>query len=154
MAEREAEFAAKMEADTTLDGLLTGGIHQFGVLGRERMNRDKTPDAFDADGYLKPCALIIEGEETPDGIVRDDDLGLMSVVQMVRINFYADVFYGDILPAMERTRLVLQGWQPANAFPITLVEVRHNERDRGALSGAALARQIYQVNSVLNATQG
>ena len=46
-----------IEADGTLAGLLTGGVHTGEI------SRQATPEAFDGNGEVLPCALVrIEGE--------------------------------------------------------------------------------------------
>lgn len=42
--------------------LLTGGVHSD-----TRISRQTTPTAFDANGEIKPCALVKAGVETPSG---------------------------------------------------------------------------------------
>ena len=50
-------IVALVEADGRLAGLLSGGVHTGEI------SRQSTPDAFDANGELLPCALVrIEGE--------------------------------------------------------------------------------------------
>lgn len=53
---------AYLEADMTLMALLTGGIYA----GTE-ITRQSTPDAFDANGEVEPCALVSAEAEDPTG---------------------------------------------------------------------------------------
>lgn len=52
-----------LAADATLVSLLPGGIHTDGG----EISRQKTPAAFDANGELRPCALVNAASDTVDG---------------------------------------------------------------------------------------
>ena len=51
-----------LEADVTLMALLTGGVYANGEITKQA-----TAAAFDANGEIKPCALVNEGTELPIG---------------------------------------------------------------------------------------
>jgi hypothetical protein len=55
-------FQAAMQADATLSGLLTGGVHTTNEISRQ-----DTPDAFDANGEIQPCALVKISSESAFG---------------------------------------------------------------------------------------
>jgi len=50
---------ALLLADGTLMTVLTGGVHDTGEITRQL-----APAAFDANGEIKPCALVKSGNET------------------------------------------------------------------------------------------
>lgn len=54
------DIKTTLDADTDLAALLTGLIHN----DVEEINRQNTPNAFDANGELEPCALIKLGTES------------------------------------------------------------------------------------------
>ena len=78
-------------ADAPLVALLTGGIHN----DVEEISRQNTPSAFDANGELKPCALIKFNTELPlrSGYKR-------AVNDPFTIYFYQRAGYDVIEPAM------------------------------------------------------
>ena len=53
---------AAMQANSPISSLLTGGIHT-----ETEISRQLTPDAFDANGELLPCALVTTPGEFADG---------------------------------------------------------------------------------------
>ena len=57
MATLRGALKTAIEDDATLAGLLTGGVYD-----PREINRTTTPDAYDANGALKPCAVVaLEG---------------------------------------------------------------------------------------------
>ncbi|RPI92885.1 MAG: hypothetical protein EHM40_11580 [Chloroflexi bacterium] len=86
------EIKAALEADSDLMDYLTGGIYN----DVEEINRQNTPEAFDANGELEPCALIKLGTESKlrSGI-------LNSVNTPITIYFYQRAGYNIIEPAMD-----------------------------------------------------
>ncbi len=51
-----AAIYALLNGDATLMATLTGGLHQAVEVGE--IDRQTTPAAFDANGEIKPCALL------------------------------------------------------------------------------------------------
>ncbi len=80
----------RLEEDSELMALLTGGIHN----DVEEISRQNTPDAFDANNEIRPCALIKIGTEIP---LRGY---LTSVQTPVTIYFYERSGYETIETAM------------------------------------------------------
>ena len=80
-----------LEDDDSLMTLLTGGI--FNEV--EEISKQNTAAAFDANGEIKPCALIKLGVETKAGP------HARSVRTPFRIYFYQRQGYDVIDPAME-----------------------------------------------------
>lgn len=110
----ESVVLAALKADAGAGGfktLLTGGVYAFVDTGRLGINRKGTPDAFDADGLLKPCAVVKARGAVPDGGADDDGAQVASYRQVVEIWLYAD---GDdalttIEAAQKRAFTVLHG---------------------------------------------
>jgi len=85
------EIKTALEEDDGLMTLLTGGI--FNEV--EEISKQNTAAAFDANGEIKPCALIKLGVETKAGP------HARSVRTPFRIYFYQRQGYDVIDPAME-----------------------------------------------------
>ncbi len=81
-----------LEDDTALMAYLTGGI----FTGVEEINRQNTPDAFDANGEILPCALIKIGTELP---LRSGYLNAVNTP--FTMYFYQLQGYEAIEPAMD-----------------------------------------------------
>ena len=58
-----------LQGDGTLAGLLTGGIYDGGAV--DAISRQETPDAYDANLELLPCALVRAESATPWGPICD-----------------------------------------------------------------------------------
>src|SRR5690349_3527726 len=102
---REDDIKALLIADVTLMAMLTGGVFTSGALGDEGITRKSAPMAFDSDGYLKPCALVRQRVEVPDGVMADDGQQIDSTIQIVEVWFYQDSGYTAIDLARARTRV-------------------------------------------------
>jgi len=110
----ESVVIAALEADAGVGGvvtLLTGGVYSFVETGRLGISRTSTPGAFDADGLLKPCAVVKARGAAPDGGADDDGAQVASYRQVVEVWLYAD---GDaaqttIEAAQKRAFTVLHG---------------------------------------------
>lgn len=146
---REGDFAARMTGDATLMLILTGGVFTSGVVGIEGITRETAAAAFDANGYLKPCALVKQRGNVPDGNVRDGLAQHTSAIQVVEIYFYADTGYTAIDSAMARSYVLFEGYSFADSFPVELSNVLDRLRDEGALNNASMARQDWAVYSVI-----
>jgi len=146
---REDDFKALMIADVPLMAVLTGGVFTAGSVGRDGITRKSAPGAYDTDGFLKPCAMVSERGDIPDGQMSDEVEQADSTVQIVEIYFYQDSGYAATSAARARTRVVLRGKSLSNSFPLQIVNVLTRMRDDGALKGASMERQDWQVNSVI-----
>jgi hypothetical protein len=51
----------RLNGDPLLAGLLTGGLYT-----RAEINRQETPDVFDANGEISPCGLLKLGTTIPE----------------------------------------------------------------------------------------
>lgn len=146
---REDDFATRMTGDATLMAILTGGVFKSGTVGDDGITRAVASSAFDSDGYLKPCCLVKQRGNVPDGQVEDEIAQIDSAIQIVELWFYQDSGYTAIDLAMARTRVLFRGYFLSDSFPLQLVNVLDRQRDKGALTGASLARQDWQVNNIL-----
>lgn len=158
---READFALRMATDVPLMAILLGDVwtpsgyilppamevgHIAGPLG---ISRGATPEAFDADGYLQPCALVKQAGEIPDGNVKDYDAQLLSINQRVEIWLYQDQGYDAIDAAASRLFVLFQGHQFDDTYEIYLANNLDRQRDNGALDGAAFRKLDWVVPSIM-----
>lgn len=148
MSSRETDFVTIMQADGTLMSILTGGVYAAGALGREGLTREEAPGAFDANGWLKPAAVVRERSLVPDNYVRDGLAQATSVVQVVEIYCYADGSGAALEPVIDRLYALFEGRQFDDTFPVALANVIKGQRDTGALDGAAMCRVDFAVYSV------
>lgn len=147
---READFKTRMAADTTLMAILTGGVYAAGDLGPEGLTRDTAPSAFDASGFLKPCAVVRERALVPDGWVHDQESQAASARQIVEVWLYQDRGFDKIDSALARLYALFQGYRLGNAFPCEWAGTPINrQRDEAALRGASMARQDWLVADVI-----
>lgn len=150
MASREDDFKARMVADVAnLMLILTGGVFTSGGVGLDGISRDSAPDAFDADGFLQPCALVKQAGNIPDGQVVDYAAQVASANQRVEIWLYQDRGYDAIDAAAARLYTLFQGHVLTGTFEIRLANVLDRQRDEGSLSGASTARLDWQVDSII-----
>lgn len=106
----EDDFIAAMEMDDLLVAALTGGIYSALLVGE--ISRQVTPNAFDVNGELSPCALVKMGVEVPRGPYPD------SVQTPVQLFFYQQRTATEIDDAMSicfdlfnRARVGTGTWQ-------------------------------------------
>lgn len=157
MSSREAEVVTLLSADATLTAILAGGVYGFAASGLEGIRRggdSPTNAAFDSNGYLKPCVLVRQRDNVPDGIVSDDEEPLDSTVQVVELYFYQDRGYDAIDAAIVRARVVLRKAQAsafANSFPPQLAHIVDRFPDNAALNGASGARMDFAFYGLLGA---
>lgn len=148
---RESQFETLLEADATLMALLTGGVFTKESTGVEGITRETATSAFDANGYLKPCALIRERELVPDNAVRDPMAQKTSAAQVVEVWLYADAGagYTAISSAKDRIYTMLEGYQfSGDGFEVQWVNSLGNLRDMGALKNSCMSRIDFIVYSI------
>jgi hypothetical protein len=147
----ESEIAAILNADATLLLLLTGGVHTASTVGPLGINSGTVAAAFDANGYLKPTALVRQRNKVPTGDVLDFDAQIESARQIVEVWLYADsgAGYATLDTAAARVRTLLMGETLTGSFELRLALWIDRQRDEGALSGAALQRLDWQVDFIL-----
>lgn len=88
----EDEFLAVMATSDSLAELLPGG--QYSAIGVGEISRQFTPDVFDNNQELQPCALVKMGTEVPFGPYPE------SARAIVQIFFYQRNATQDIDDAM------------------------------------------------------
>jgi hypothetical protein len=95
-----------LAADATLAALLVGGIYRYEETGRNGISRVTMPDAYEADGFLRACAVVKAGEVKSGSAVRDSRAG---VKQGVAVYLYddGDNGYGAVLTARDRAIVLL-----------------------------------------------
>ncbi len=145
----EAEVAVILAADATLLALLTGGIYVSATAGPLGITRDTVPAAFDANGYLKPAALVKQRNKVTTGDVLDFDAKIESARQVVEVWLYQDSGYETLDTAAARVRTLLMGRQLTDSFELRLAQWIDRQRDEGALNGASLERLDWQVDFIL-----
>lgn len=79
-----------LSADATLTGLLTGGIYKATDLARLEINRVDVPGAYDANGFMRPMALIKARDQVPSLLIPDAGERFMDTRQIVEIWLYND----------------------------------------------------------------
>lgn len=127
---------------------LTGGLYKAGDLGAEGINRSETPDAFDADGYLKPCGLIRQRSAVNTGDLSDFEYKLISLRETIEIYLYQDRAYDRIDRAKAYIITALTGETFSDSFEMELTNIIDRQRDNGALNGASLIRMDWSIVSV------
>lgn len=146
---RENDFYTVMIADATLVAILTGGVWKRETVGREGISRETTAAAFDASGYLKPCALVAQRNIVPTFDVADEMAQRRSVSQVVEIWLYEDTGYTSIDSALARLYTLFEGYQFADGYPAQLINIVDRQRDSGALKGHSMVRVDFSVHWIM-----
>lgn len=108
---------AELAGDATLVTILTGG-----VFDRRGISRTLTPNAYDTDGTLKPCAVVALETAVPVGPHPD--------YRMERVFFVVYLYeeegnaYAGIDVAKQRIKALLHQ-QTVTTTPDTVWEIRH-----------------------------
>ena len=149
----ESQFVAIMQADSELMAVLTGGVYAYGELTAAGITQDSTPDAFDSDGYLLPCAIVKQRGEAPAAPPFDVLTKAVAVNVAVEIWLYEDVFYVQIDAAKPILMRLFQGYdQLPDSFEVYLSNVLARQRDSAALAGHAMERLDFIVPFILQAS--
>ena len=90
----------RLETDPTMQGLLTGG-----VWATDEISRQETPEAFDVNGEILPCALVALSSEAAAGPYVE--AGALSARLHVALYFYQRRGYDVIDQAMARALVLL-----------------------------------------------
>jgi len=119
----ESIITATLQADATLSALLPGGIYADRALvdsvGENGINRRDTPDAFDANGYLRPCARVRGRGQFPYPIGRpltDPTAQWSAAREMVEVHLYQAYGWDAITAARERVYALLHGNHGAGTY--------------------------------------
>jgi hypothetical protein len=108
-----------LNEDITLNTILTGSVFFYPESGRKGINRIQVPLAYDkVKGLLKPTAIVLELDETPDYQAVDGAGIYMSTVtpEVIFIYDHGDAGYGQIELAYDRIYQLLNARQIAGAF--------------------------------------
>jgi hypothetical protein len=151
MVAYEDSVAAVLIADTTLMATLTGGVLKSSTVGPAGITRETVASAFGTDGYLKPCALVKQRGNVPNGVIRDEMAQIISAAQVVEVYIYADASanYTAVDTALGRIIQLLEGRAFTGSFPCALANIIDRQRDPGALFGAAMARADFLILNVI-----
>lgn len=128
--------------------ILTGGVYVAGSVGAEGINRDTTTGAFDANGYLKPAALVRQRGLIPDLEIMELGEQLASVTQVIEIYLYEDTGYSSTDSALNRLFALFHGHRFSDGGIAEWINTLDRLRDEGALSGRSLARIDFVVRSI------
>ena len=132
-----------LAADTTLAALLVGGIYSFEQTGRSGISRVTTPDAYEADGFLRACAVVKAGDVKTEAAIRDTVSGAR---QAVSVYLYddGDNGYGAILTARDLIVMLLDRVWIEGAGWLRRVGGAEDDRDP-KLNNAAVVRVDFEV---------
>lgn len=146
---REEEIKDLMLADATLMALLDGGVYteqEVGVEGIRRGVDSPTADAFAADGTLRTCALVREGPLAPMAGTRTAN-GSLGLIQVIYIYFYEMRGKEEIVPAAERTHVILNRVKLTRTYPIDWSFETAPIPDAGPIMNSTALRQEWTVVS-------
>ena len=145
-----SSIKAILEADATLLATATGGVWDYNETGREGLNRTINPDAFDSDGIIKPCIVVVLRSSTPNYILQDDDGQYQSVVDVIELVFYADSSYTPINTMLDRCYALLHTARPSGggAFAVRWAGDVRGQRD--ATLDALVEASTYQVTRYIS----
>jgi hypothetical protein len=131
--------------DAVLMALLVGGLYTFEQTGRSGISRTSTPDAYDAAGFLQPCAVLKAKDARFASPIRDDRTG---AVQVLEIDLYddGDNGYGAILTARDRIISLLDRQWLAGAGSLRWAGGAEDLRDP-KLNNAALVHVNFELRT-------
>lgn len=147
-------IVTRLNADATLMSYLTGGVHDFSDVGRKGINRLQVPGAYsETSGLLKPVAVVIEADETPDGQAVNASDGFMSTVTPIYIFIYdsGDAGYATIKTVYDRIYSLLHTKQLPGAFQILWTGTQRDKREP-LLKDAGFYRADFRVHGYRSAT--
>lgn len=151
---RDIEIATFLRTDATLLALVTGGVYAWNEIGGfdgfRRGTGSPTANAFDANGFLKPCLMVKMRAPVPFGEIRDLKAKKASASQVAELYYYQDRAGGDtaITPAKERGYILMEGKAFVGAYPARWVLETDPVPDSGPLAGATTVRQDFQIVEV------
>jgi len=127
---------AALAADTTLATTLPGGVHAGTGISRQR-----TPDAFDAHGELRPCALVRIETTTQYGPYTGT--GALSARTYVLVYVYQRQGYASIDPALARIRALLHKTRlGTGTFEIVWADDSDDLEDEGLACAMRFSRYV------------
>lgn len=147
----ESQVAALLTANTALMAVLTGGVVVHGNLTPEGITRATVSTAFDANGVLKPIAVVRQRDLTPTFGVSDYDTYEFSTRRMVEVWLYQAIYYDQIDLAAPLVLSALTGKLIGNSYELEFAFVMDRMRDTGALNGASAVRIDFQLDAIMQA---
>ncbi len=126
-----------LTADAPLIALLTGGIHAYAASGRLGISRATLPTAYDADGYLLPCAIVQTGATVPADSLTDATAGTLTRV-IVYLYADGDHAFADLYAARDRIIVLLDRAFIVGVGWIAFAAAGVDERDSKLNHAAAL----------------
>lgn len=145
---RENDFATRMSSDTPLMAILTGGVHKYSATADTGITRETTPTAFDANGWLKPCALVKQRNLITTTDVVDYVQPVQSNRQIIEVRLYQRSEYSSIDTAKARLRALFHGHQFSDSFEVKLIEINERLKDAGTLNSAPMEIMQFEISSV------
>lgn len=118
----EATVYNKLNADSTLLALLTGGVYHSETMKQTGINRTNMPTAFDSNGFLKPMGVIVGRSVIPIQSIKTPSTGHRVVQQTVEVYLYgdADAGYSTLESAKNRVVTLLDMKPMASTFAVQL----------------------------------
>lgn len=149
---REQQVAEVLKANAELVALLTGGIYvdqEIGIEGIHRGEESLTAAAFDENGYILPCALVVQDGPIPyGGNVRNLKDKFVATNQMVRIFYYQHRKSDVIEEAKLLVYSLLEGYKFTDAYPIWWEYETPYLYDVGPVSNSTTCRQDWNAVSI------
>lgn len=135
--------------------LLTGGIYTWVQTGRNGINRQSTPNVWVSatSPIIRPCAVVKDRAQVPDGGIRDDGTQATSYRQVVEIWLYdAGTSTASTLDTVaQRIYDLLHGQRVNNCLCRWVGSPVIDERVM-ALENARILRSDYQLTAVKRST--
>jgi hypothetical protein len=95
-------------ANSAIMTLFTGGVYTDDETGRNGIGRSTTPAAYDADGFLQPCAYVKERAQIGNWGGAVGNSGFTGTRQVVEVWIYDDAAYTTIASARDLVFALLQ----------------------------------------------
>lgn len=152
MTIRENQIRDLLWADAQMQTLLPGGIFTDEEVGIEGIRRGAPlfADTFDAEGKLKSCALVREGDLLAYPNIRDEREKTAGVTQIVQVYYIEMRGADDIAPAKDRGYAVLAGERLSDPGSYPLIWELETSRfyDAGPVANSTVLRQDWRVVSI------
>lgn len=85
-----ASVKAILAADATLIAALTGGMYTYQDTKRLGINKTTLPAAYDANGVIKPLALVRQRSRVPTSAIKDEAQQVTSEAAIIEVWLYSD----------------------------------------------------------------
>lgn len=103
-----SQIKTLLTANTALMAILTGSVYTDDETGRDGIGRTTTPAAYDADGFLQPCAYVKERAQVGNWGGALGNSGFTGTRQVIEVWVYDDIAYTSIVPALDLLIPLLQ----------------------------------------------